>query len=177
MPADAQTQARKNEQDVFGVNPARASDGKPLERGVGSAWNRMRPSERTHYLVVEAQASVDAVIAQAKALADAATKLAESFKPVAVEAAKAKDEPIPPSPPVAETPAERDRRLADASRTFSANETSAQRDTRLAAEGNAGRLAGIPSEQRAARLASLNARIGSLTSAEEAERQQLAAQA
>lgn len=95
MPPDAATEAQKNEETVFGKNPPRAADGKPLERGHGSPWAKMKAADRAHYLAVETAASIDGLVAQARALGEAATKFAESHKAVVTEVAKAKDEPVP----------------------------------------------------------------------------------
>lgn len=96
--------AAKNEEAVFGANPPRGPDGKPLERGRGSNWAAMSPAARTHYLSVEVQAAADLVVNQAKALADAAGKFAAAYKTVVAAAAEAKDAPMPPAERIAGAP-------------------------------------------------------------------------
>lgn len=92
---DAQTEAQSNEEKVFGKDPPRAADGKPLERGIGSNWQKMHPSVRAHYLAVELQAMGETLLAQADTLAETARKFAEAHKAVLAETAKAQSD-LPP---------------------------------------------------------------------------------
>lgn len=116
MAADDTPQSHKDyaasEEKIFGKNPPRDRAGQPIEKGVGSPYASMHPSQKAHFAAQVVHVAADDVAAATKVLLDKVAALIAASKVAVDFAAKAKDapsvvvtEPVPePTPPVVVTP-------------------------------------------------------------------------
>lgn len=83
---------RAAEDGVYGENPLRDRDGKPLEMGAGSAYARSSHADKAHLEVVRVNSIVGDVQAAAKVLLDHTARLTEAAKSAVGFTASAKSE-------------------------------------------------------------------------------------